>query len=176
MPRIEHFARETGIKVHLLAVLAIDMLRRAMITLRSKSTRAGAHALLMCLMLAVAGCRDGRPTRVSVSGFVLIDGQPLKRGVIKFVPAGGRPSVGNIEAGGRFTLTCYDGGDGAIPGTHRVQVSANRVISNTKIEWYAPTKYADFRTSELRVEITEPVDDLRIELSSGGQKLPFIEG
>ncbi len=126
--------------------------------------------------LGVTGCGDGRPTRVPVSGIVLIDGKPLKRGHIKFVPETGRPSLGNIESNGRFVLTCYDGGDGAIPGVHRVQVSANRVISNTKIEWYAPTKYADFRTSELQVEVTKPVEDLRIELNSGGQKLPFIEG
>jgi hypothetical protein len=130
----------------------------------------------LCIAAALAGCGDGRPARVPVSGIVLIDGQPLTLGNIKFVPEAGRPSLGKIEADGRFTLTCYDGGDGAIPGTHRVQVSASRVISNTKIEWHAPTKYADFRTSELKIEITEPVDDLRIELSSDGQTLPFIEG
>jgi hypothetical protein len=147
-----------------------------MIALRSMFSVAFAYSLLVWIILSLVGCGDGRPTRVPVSGIVLIDGQPLKRGLVKFVPENGRPSVGNIEGDGRFTLTCYDGGDGAIPGTHRVQVSANRVISNTKIEWYAPTKYADFRTSELRVDVIEPVDDLRIELSSGGQKFPFIEG
>lgn len=148
----------------------------AMMTLRLMSLTAGPCSLLVCVVLALTGCGDGRPSRVPVSGLVVIDGQPLTCGNIKFVPEAGRPSLGKIEADGRFTLTCYDRGDGAIPGSHRVQVSANRVISNTKIEWHAPTKYADFRTSELKVEITEPVDDLRIELSSDGQKLPFIEG
>jgi hypothetical protein len=134
------------------------------------------HILLACAVIYIAGCGDGRPSRVPVSGTVLIDGRPLTRGYVKFVPANGRPSVGKIGEDGRFVLTCYDGEDGAIPGTHRVQVAANRIISSNKIEWFAPPKYADFRTSQLEVEITEPVDDLTIELTSGGQKLPYIEG
>jgi len=127
----------------------------------------------LCLSV-VAGC-DDRPTRVPVSGTVLIDGQPLRRGNIKFVPENGRPSAGKIGEDGRFTLTCYDGNDGALLGTHRVQVSASRIISDSKIEWHAPRKYADFRTSGMEIEITEPVDDLTVELSSEGRKLPYIE-
>ena len=37
------------------------------------------------------------------------------------------------------------------------------IISDSKIEWFAPPKYADFRTSEISVEVTEPVDDVKIE-------------
>jgi hypothetical protein len=128
-------------------------------------------ALAACL-----GCGDGRPARVLISGIVLIDGQPLTRGNISFVPENGRPSAGKIGQDGKFTLTCYDGADGAILGKHRVQVAANRGISDHKIEWFAPRKYADFRTSEIEVEITKPVDDLKIDLKSDGKALPYIEG
>jgi hypothetical protein len=131
--------------------------------------------LLLLMLTLLAGC-DDRPTRVPVSGIVTIDGQPLGRGNIKFVPASGRPSAGAIGEDGRFTLTCYDGNDGALLGTHRVQVAANRIISDSKIEWFAPPKYANFRTSEITVDVTEPVDDLKIELSWGKQKGPYIEG
>jgi len=135
----------------------------------------GRFWLCGCALIALAGCGDGRPARVPVSGVVLIDGQPLPRGHISFVPTNGRPSAGEIGGDGKFTLTCYDGQDGAIPGTHRIQVSANRIISDNKIEWFAPRKYADFRTSDITMEITKPVDDLKIELKSEGQKLPYIE-
>jgi hypothetical protein len=54
-------------------------------------------------------------------------------------------------------------------------VTANRGISESKIEWFAPRKYADFRTSELEIDVTKPVDDLKIELKSDGMKLPYIE-
>jgi len=138
--------------------------------------RNGGFLVLLCVILPLAGCGDGRPTRVPVSGVVLIDGKPLNRGTIKFVPANGRPSIGKIGEDGKFSLTCYDGSDGAILGMHRVQVSANRIISDNKIEWYAPRKYADFRTSEIEVEVTKPVDDVKVDLKSNGQKLPYTEG
>jgi hypothetical protein len=127
-------------------------------------------------IVAVAGCGDGRPERVPVSGVVLIDGQPLTRGNVKFVPVNGRPSVGKIGEDGQFQLTCYDGTDGAILGTHRVQVAASRVISDSKIEWFAPRSYADFRTSGLEVEVDKPRNDMKIELTWGERKGPYIEG
>lgn len=107
---------------------------------------------------------------------VTIDGTPLKRGSIKFVPEHGRPSFGEIDPDGRFKLTCYEGGDGALPGKHRVQVDGNRAISEMKAEIFTPKRYADFRTSELEVVIDKPVDDLKIELTWGKEKKgPYIE-
>ena len=134
----------------------------------------GMRIVVPICLVVLAGC-DSRPTRVPVSGIVTIEGQPLIRGNIKFVPKNGRPSAGSIGPDGRFTLTCYDGNDGAVLGTHRVQVASNRIISDSKIEWFAPPKFADFRTSGIEVQITEPVDDLKIELSSEGKKLPYVE-
>ena len=91
------------------------------------------------------------------------------------MPKDGRPSSGKIN-GGRFTLTCFDTNDGALLGTHRVQVAANRIISDSKIEWYAPPKYADFRTADISVDVTQPVDDLKIELTWGDRKGPYVQG
>ena len=118
---------------------------------------------------------DGLPKRVPVAGTVTIDGEPLKLGNIKFVPDGARPSAGEIDENGRYVLTCYDGNDGAVPGTHRVQISANEIISDSKIRWFAPKKYADFRRSGIEVEITEPIDDLAIELTWDGREGPYID-
>jgi hypothetical protein len=106
---------------------------------------------------------------------VLIDGEPLKQGNISFVPKDGRPSSGKIKDG-HFTLSCYDKNDGALLGTHRVQVASNRIIGDSKIEWYAPPKYADFRTADISVDVTQPVDDLKIELTWGDRKGPYIQG
>ena len=125
-------------------------------------------------MLVLLGCSDGRPARVAVSGKVLIDGQPLTQGIVQFVPDGSRPSAGKLDQEGRFTLTCYDGDDGIVPGTHRVMVAAKEVIGESKVKWLAPPKYADFRRSGLSFEITEPTDDLTIELTWDGGK-PFVQ-
>ena len=131
-------------------------------------------AALIVLTGVANGCGSGRPERVAVSGHVVIDGQPLAFGNIKFVPAGARPSVGKLDENGHFTLTCYDGDDGVVPGTHRVAISASKILSENKVQWFAPKKYADFRTSGLTYEIKEPTDDLKIELTWDGGK-PFIE-
>lgn len=124
-------------------------------------------ALIACIAM---GCGDGRPDRVEVSGKVLIDGQPVPLGSIKFVPKGARPSAGQIDENGNFVLTCYDGNDGVVPGEHRVQVAAIKIISDSKIHWYAPKRYASFRTSGLTKEVTESTDDMVIELTWGDKK------
>jgi hypothetical protein len=146
----------------------------AVVKRRLERTLVAAWLLAALGLLIFSGCTDNRPLRVPVSGRVLIDGQPLTLGNVKFVPSGGRPSSAKIDGEGRFTLTCYDGEDGAIPGTHRVAVSASKILSESKVEWFAPKKYADFRTSGLSYEITEPTDDLTIELTWDGGK-PFVE-
>jgi hypothetical protein len=138
---------------------------------RCLARRIAAWAAVLVLS---AGCGEGRPDRVAVSGRVLIDGQPLTVGNVKFVPDGARASSGKLDAEGKFTLMCYDGGDGVVPGRHRAQISAMEVISASKVKWLAPPKYADFRTSELEFEITEPTDDLKIELTWDGGK-PFVQ-
>jgi hypothetical protein len=142
---------------------------------RCLQLRAVVGLVATCGFVALAGC-DHHPTRVPVSGLVLIDGQPLGKGNIKFVPEIGRPSAGKIGEDGKFTLTCYDGNDGALLGKHRVQVASNRIISDSKIEWFAPPEYADFRTSGIEIEISKPVDDLKIELKWGDKKGPYIAG
>lgn len=125
-------------------------------------------------IVAAVGCGSGRPDRIAVSGQVLIDGQPLSQGLIQFVPEGARPSGGKLDAEGRFKLTCYDGGDGVVPGTHRVMISAKEILSESKVRWHAPPKYADFRESGLVFTLTEPTDDLKIELTWDGGK-PFVQ-
>lgn len=126
------------------------------------------------LLLAIAtstGCWDGRPKRVPISGVVKVDGEIVPSGEVMFVPTGTRPSSGKIDADGRFTLQCFDGGDGAVLGTHRVQVFACE-YTNKGAEWYAPKKYASFRTSGLTHEVTEADDDVVIELTWEGAKRP----
>jgi hypothetical protein len=125
-------------------------------------------------MIAVAGCGDGRPARVPVSGQVLIDGKPLTFGFVRFFPKATRGSGGAIDGDGRFTLTCFDPNDGATIGVHQVVVSACESLSPTKTKWHTPKKYASHATSGLEKEIKGPTNNLVINLSWDGGK-PFIE-
>jgi hypothetical protein len=127
---------------------------------------------LGCLLL-LAGCSD-RPEIVPVSGKVMIDGQPLTHGTVMVIPENARASFGTIGSDGTFSLTCYEEGDGCVPGTHKVTVSAVEALSSSKQKWHAPKKYTEVDTSGLTIDITEPTDDLVINLSWDGGK-PFIE-
>ncbi len=85
-----------------------------------------------------------------------------------------RPSGGKLDKDGRFVLECYDGNDGAVLGTHRIEVAASEPLGPTRIRWHAPKKYADFKTSGLTQEITGPDNALVIHLTWAGGK-PFVE-
>ncbi|BBO30822.1 hypothetical protein PLANPX_0434 [Lacipirellula parvula] len=128
-------------------------------------------AILACCLL---GCGDGRPTRVPISGKITVDGQPLKFGVIVFKPATGRASSGRLDADGRYVLSTYDRGDGAIAGDYTVTISGNEQLSETSHRWHAPKKYSDPTASGLTATVESPRDDLNFELTWDGGK-PFVE-
>lgn len=133
--------------------------------------------MLWCGLLVAIGCGDGRPARVPISGTVLVDGKPLTTRAVMFVHRDSRPSSGMIGSNGRFQLPCFEIGDGAVPGKHRVQVTASQAIDERSNHWFAPKKYADTNTSGLEVEITKPRNDVTIELTweGSGQKGPFVD-
>lgn len=125
-------------------------------------------------LLATVGCGDGRPTRVPVSGRVLIDGKPLSYGVVTFIPSDARSSYGRLDNEGRFTLSCFSKDDGVVTGKHKVAVCAGETIGEDHLKWHAPKVYADHHTSELEYEITGPTDSIVIELQWKGGR-PFVE-
>lgn len=116
------------------------------------------------------GCSDGRPPMVPVSGQVLIDGKPLTHGFVRFSSGDGRVSMGRLDENGRFRLTCYEPGDGAIIGSHRVAVLTHEIIGDAKIKWHAPRKYANYATSGLTQEISQPTDSIVINLTWGTKR------
>jgi hypothetical protein len=136
--------------------------------------RAWRPSLLFLILVLSAGCSDGKPTRVPVSGKVLIDGKPLTIGSIQFVPQGARPSGGAIDRDGHFVLSCYKLGDGAVIGAHRVRVTAAQNISEKELRWEAPKMYADIATSGIVVNVDAPADNVVINLTWNGGK-PFVE-
>jgi hypothetical protein len=128
-------------------------------------------AILLSVLMAMAGCND-QPPRYPVAGRVLIDGEPLSTGSIRFVPEQGRPATSMIHTDGTFalsqaSLTSDPTQRGIMAGKYRVAVSAANVIDEDAddVEWLAPSKYADFRTSEIAMEIDRPHDDLVVDLT-----------
>lgn len=134
----------------------------------------GVVGVAWLLIILSAGCSDGLPERVPVSGTVYIDGEPLTTGSVMVIPEGERPAGGSIGPDGRFTLSSYEINDGVVTGTHAVTVSATEHIGERDTRWLIPKKYRDPKTSGLTVTIDGPTDDWKIELTWDGGK-PFIE-
>lgn len=132
------------------------------------------RALPLIATVVLAGCGDYRPERVPVSGRVVIDGQPLEHGFVRFIAAKDRPSVAELGPDGRFELTCFTQKDGSVLGQHVVTVTAAESVSPQEQKWHAPKRYADPATSDLSVTIDGPTKDLLLELTWGGGA-PFVE-
>jgi hypothetical protein len=130
--------------------------------------------ILILFSVLSAGCGDGLPRRVPVSGHVLIDGKPLTAGFVKILPANDRGATGTIGEDGRFTLTTFEKDDGCVLGKHPALVAGMEHKSAYVVQWLAPQKYSDVKTSGLEVEITGPTDNLEIKLTWDGGK-PFSE-
>jgi hypothetical protein len=125
--------------------------------------------LLSLASIAIAeGCGDGRPERVPIAGQVLIDGRPLAHGSVMFVTDNHRPAGGILDQEGRFQLTCYEAGDGAVRGSHKVKITATEQVGESAVRWHAPKRYADEKTSGIVVVVDEAKDDVVIELTWDG--------
>lgn len=78
---------------------------------------------------ALIGCGGGNdfPDPVPVSGSIKLNNEPVADAKVTFVAKGkeGRSASGTTDAEGKFTLTTFNTGDGAIPGTYVVTVVKN---------------------------------------------------
>jgi hypothetical protein len=90
-------------------------------------------AATIAIVMLAAGCGPKLPGTVPVTGLVLHKGRPLAGATVVFVgppTESGRPAVatGSTDPAGRFTLVTQAGrtgvAPGAVPGSHRVTVSA----------------------------------------------------
>ena len=79
------------------------------------------------VLASTFGCGESKVA--SVSGTVKLDGEPLANAVVIFQPVGdgktnpGVGSIGRTNDKGEYLLRLIDGGNGAIRGMHRVEIS-----------------------------------------------------
>jgi hypothetical protein len=91
--------------------------------------RTPALSLLVTGVLFLAGC--GGPQMGAVRGRLTCNGQPVKEANIIFTPVPksetdkepGKAAAGATDADGRFSLTTFHDGDGALVGKHRVTIT-----------------------------------------------------
>jgi len=137
----------------------------------------------MMLVLLFAGCGGSavdpdRTETVPVTGTVTHNGEPVEGASVTFMAqsADGRGASGTTDASGEFTLTTFEPGDGAIPGSYRVKIAKTVVEGGPSEEEYQaaaargmtlpqpeakemlPVKYKDVNTSQLTAEVKEDDD------------------
>jgi hypothetical protein len=120
-----------------------------------------AAMVLTVLLLSLSSCSDGRPKRFAVTGEVTYRGQPVNEAQVMFMPKGGRPALGVTDAEGRFTVTSFTVGDGAVCGEHIVCVSKTVPDPNgdPKLPYartlsVLPQRYASYTSSPLKATVT----------------------
>ncbi|WP_152051938.1 hypothetical protein [Tautonia marina] len=102
------------------------------------------QAVMVLLSLVVStpmlGCGGGggpKPPMGKVSGTVTHNGSPLTEGSVVFSPAQdkgsdtGHVAIGKIDTNGRFVLTTFNTGDGAVLGQHVVTIQAKTAPKTT---------------------------------------------
>ena len=139
--------------------------------------RRGIHCMLAVLLAAIAlplfGCGGSdRPTPIETTGTVTYKGAPVEGAQVMFTSAGARPATATTNAEGRFELTTFERGDGAVEGQHRVTITKSERVpgedpSNPypRMRNLLPTKYANPRKSPLTATISADSEtDLKFAL------------
>jgi len=80
---------------------------------------------IFALGLTLAGCGCSESERVAVQGNVTLDGKPLVRGAIVFVPTGGTagPKAGAVIDNGHFSI---DARQGPLAGKLHLRITTDR--------------------------------------------------
>jgi hypothetical protein len=122
-----------------------------------------AAVLLALGLAAVLGCSRHPPTG-KVQGRVTLAGRPVGPGKVFFLPdkskgTEGPPAIGDLGSDGKYELSTFGSGDGAVVGHHRVEI----VESSPDVEFgveggsgqptLIPLRYADADTSGLTAEV-----------------------
>lgn len=100
--------------------------------------------VLLALLAGAVGCGGtDRADTAPASGVVLQNGNPLAQASVTLVPKeGGRSANGLTDENGRFVLTTYEPGDGAVPGEHQVAI----IVADADVPEVIPDDY-DYATA-----------------------------
>ena len=148
------------------------------------------NVLVLLMVLSLAGCGDGRPAVVPISGTVTLNGDPVEGVTVMFVVeevADGyaRPSAGKTDAQGKFTISTYGNEDGMPVGKYKVGFIKKELLSKApeneysenpeaslksiKYKWHTPRNVADPNESGITAEVTKNgLEPATFALEGGG--------
>jgi hypothetical protein len=129
-----------------------------------------APAFLLIAIVVTVGCDSG-PKIVKVAGIATYKSEPIPSLLIQFQPAHGRPSWGITDENGRFELEYDAKHKGAVIGKHtvsaiyRARTPEEEMGGGKRHPAIKPIteKYGDTMNSPLKIDITEPVENLEVK-------------
>jgi len=136
--------------------------------------------LLTCLSVVAVGCGGGTgdaPKTVPAKGTITVDGRPMGKLSVAFMPTQGKVATGETDSEGRFTLMTNTPGDGAVVGTYTVSVAPILEVQEAMpgMDGYkkpGPPPFAKKFTDHKKSGLTATVDadpdknDFKFELTS----------
>ena len=130
--------------------------------------------VVLMLSAALSGCGDDALPLTEAGGAVTLAGAPVAGASVVFRPAAGPSAMGQTDAAGRFVLSTYEPGDGAVIGTHTVTiVPASAGVALVPGQPPAPPlpagaaippRYARPESSGLAAEIQASANDFAFDL------------
>jgi len=136
-------------------------------------------ALVLAVAATAPGCAGKRrelPPLGEVSGTISLDGQPLPKASVTFVPfERGQASHGSTDDAGRYRLVYTTNTPGAVVGSHRVEIRTGgegydkEGVFHESVE-RLPLKY--HARSELTATVAAGTNELDFKLTSTPAKKP----
>ncbi len=99
-----------------------------------------------------------------VEGKVLMDGIPLSKAEVTFIPEKGKPSLGVTDESGEFVLTYNGKKEGCLVGKHQVQISKTLKQGEKPTKELIPPRFN--AKSQIQLEVQSGVNMFEIELKS----------
>lgn len=120
--------------------------------------------LLLATFILVAGCSDGLPKTIHVTGNVKFDGGPPPGpGIVYFLPVEAaegfplRPATGDFGADGKYDVMTFKPGDGVMPGKYKIYIECWETPPNMDgkpVKSFVPQMYQNVDTSGFTMDIT----------------------
>jgi hypothetical protein len=139
------------------------------------------HLCFWLCLAGFAGCTFNGSTTAPVRGKVTLDGQPVTRGIVHFLPDAGPAASGPLTADGTYRLSTHGTQDGAVIGNHQVYFSPPPTdLSDYSMDDYVankpppknsryevPHKYLSPSTSGISAEVKSGKNQIDFDLTSG---------
>lgn len=124
--------------------------------------------------LVLPGCGPKYPETIPVAGTVTLDGRPVSGAAVVFTPEAGEAATATTDASGRFSLSTFRLGDGALPGDYRVTVSKTTVEpgEEEKVVFVVPKEYGNVATSPLACQVQKEMGPVELNLHSTPAAVP----